>query len=75
MKEKKTVPADVGKAFLLEVIQRHAARTEEAVLLDLESALSDNDPLLLEVLKYSLLKGEKAASCLGDFEFKGLWKG
>ena len=59
MKEKKTVPAVEDRAFLIEFIQRQAERTEEAMLLDLESALAENDPLLLEVLKYSLLKGGK----------------
>ena len=59
MKEKKAVPAVEDMAFLIEFIQRHAERTEEAMLLDLESAQAENDPLLLEVLKYSLLKGGK----------------
>ncbi|CAK8725214.1 octaprenyl-diphosphate synthase [Candidatus Electrothrix aarhusensis] len=59
MKEEKTVPAVEDTAFLIEFIQQHAERTEEAMLIDLESALAENDPLLLEVLKYSLLKGGK----------------
>lgn len=59
MKEKKAVPAVEETAFLIEYIQRHAELTEEAMLLDLESALAKNDPLLLEVLKYSLFKGGK----------------
>ncbi|MCW5203184.1 polyprenyl synthetase family protein [Desulfobulbus sp. US4] len=59
MKEKKTVPTVEDTVFLIEFIQRHAERTEEAIRLDLESALVGNDPLLLEVLKYSLLKGGK----------------
>ncbi|MGB5685132.1 MAG: polyprenyl synthetase family protein [Candidatus Electrothrix sp.] len=59
MKEKETVPAVEDAAFLIDFIQRHAKRTEEAMLLDLESVQAENDPLLLEVLKYSLLKGGK----------------
>ncbi|MCW5214047.1 hypothetical protein VU13_01785 [Desulfobulbus sp. US5] len=42
---------------MIEFIQRHAERTEEAIRLDLESALVGNDPLLLEVLKYSCSRG------------------
>ncbi|CAK8720487.1 Polyprenyl synthetase [Candidatus Electrothrix laxa] len=59
MKEKETVPAVEDTAFLIDVIQRHAERTEEAMLLDLELTQADNDPQLIEVLKYSLLKGGK----------------
>ncbi|XOF35269.1 MAG: polyprenyl synthetase family protein [Candidatus Electrothrix sp. YB6] len=46
-------------AFLLEFMRQNAARTEEAMRSDLENALSDHDPLLLEVLQYALLKGGK----------------
>ncbi|MCI5166554.1 MAG: polyprenyl synthetase family protein [Candidatus Electrothrix sp. GM3_4] len=59
MKEKKTAPAVEDTAFLIECIQRHAARTEEAMRLDLESILSGNDPALIEVLQYALFQGGK----------------
>lgn len=59
MKEKKAVPAVEETSFLIEFIQRHAERTEEAMRQDLESALVKNDPLLLEVLQYALFKGGK----------------
>ena len=59
MKEKKTVSAVEETAFLIECIHRHAARTEEAMRLDLESILSGNDPALIEVLNYALFQGGK----------------
>jgi octaprenyl-diphosphate synthase len=57
--QKNTVSASVDTTFLLDFMRRNAARTEEAIRLDLDTALSDHDPLLLEVLKYALLKGGK----------------
>ncbi len=59
LKDKNMGSGVVDNAFLFEYIQRQAARTEEAMRKDLESALAGNDPLLLDVLKYSLLKGGK----------------
>jgi octaprenyl-diphosphate synthase len=59
VEDKKTGPDSTEKSFLLEWIQQQAIRTEEAIRQDLESALAGNDPLLPEVLKYSLLQGGK----------------
>ncbi|MCI5124623.1 MAG: polyprenyl synthetase family protein [Candidatus Electrothrix sp. AR5] len=59
MKEKETVPAVEGMAFLIDCIQRHAERTEAAMLLDLESAQVENDPLLIKVLQHALFQGGK----------------
>ena len=59
MNEKKAIPAGADNIFLLEFIQKHAARTEEAMRRDLEAALAGRDPLLLEVLRYSLFQGGK----------------
>jgi octaprenyl-diphosphate synthase len=59
LKEKKIVPAVEDTAFLIEFIQRHAARTEEAMRMDLEPILSGNDPALIEVLQYALFQGGK----------------
>ncbi len=59
MKEKETVPAVEDTAFLIDFIQQHAERTEETMLLDLESAQAENDPLLIEVLQHALFQGGK----------------
>lgn len=59
LKDKKTIPTGADRTLLLECIQKYTARTEEAMQRDLESALSESDPLLLEVLQYSLFQGGK----------------
>ncbi len=59
MKEKKIDAACADNTLLFECIQQQAARTEEAIQLDLESSLSGNDLLLKEVLQYALLQGGK----------------
>lgn len=59
LKEKKAFPAVEETGVLIEYIQRHAERTEEAMLLDLESALVKNDPFLIQVLRHALFQGGK----------------
>lgn len=59
MKEKKRASAYFDTAFLLAFIQQQAARTEEAMRLDLESSLSGQDKMLREALHYALLQGGK----------------
>ena len=59
LKEKKTVITVEDTVFLIEVIQRHAERTEEVMRLDLKSAQTENDPFLVEVLQHALFQGGK----------------
>ncbi|MCI5224703.1 MAG: polyprenyl synthetase family protein, partial [Candidatus Electrothrix sp. AR4] len=56
---KNTDPSTANAAALFAFMQKTATQVEEAIRLDLDPVLTDNDPLLIEVLRYALFKGGK----------------